>query len=660
MISRLYIENGFRHHEVEFLFDRGLTAITGANECGKSLLLEFIRYALFGTQALRGSAEDYKKLLVELDFSVRGVPYRSLRHGSKATLSRNGEIIAAGHKVLNIKIPEIFSYGLTVFDTANAANQGEIEKLGTMKPAERKRMVDNIIGLNTIDNVIDWLASEAALVNKELEIVKTGLVEPALPVKPEGYETSGALRLKSIDLLKLKSEKDQISGWLSNEPTLPAEPTCAIAETTVDLQTYFDDFHKTNRKILDLSVLFNGIAVPTYTEEQLAALEEQHKAYGTWTVYSALLSRVPAVPELTTREAQDIISSWDQFRLWVQKKVLLDQGNNTCPKCEHEWPIACEHLAKYDNVSEVPQPRVTERKAVQIIADNEAYERAVKGLEPFGSPEEVAEPALSIPEIKAQRALLARQGERQQLAEQILTLHQQLEGKCDRAADLATRRQFEASYTAWQATRQDYDRYQLWKPEKLKRFEELGQVEGQLTIVNTRLVEAQAYETNLKVYQTQKERYDAAKVRVGELETDADQHARAKKGLQALKGKVKQHLVPSLNRVASLLLTQMTGGKRNDINIDEDFNVLVDGQEMNTLSGSGKAVANLAIRIGLGQVLTNKVFSVFMADEIDAAMDAERAGFTAECLQRLTSNINQIILVSHKRPEADHYIELAA
>ena len=72
------------------------------------------------------------------------------------------------------------------------------------------------------------------------------------------------------------------------------------------------------------------------------------------------------------------------------------------------------------------------------------------------------------------------------------------------------------------------------------------------------------------------------------------------------------------------------------------------------------ASMNLAVRIGLGQVLTNKVFSVFMGDEIDAAMDAERAGFTAECLRGLTGTIKQVVLVSHKEHAADHQIRVVA
>ena len=40
-------------------FGRGLTAITGPNEAGKSFVIEMMRYAFFGSAALRGVGEDY-------------------------------------------------------------------------------------------------------------------------------------------------------------------------------------------------------------------------------------------------------------------------------------------------------------------------------------------------------------------------------------------------------------------------------------------------------------------------------------------------------------------------------------------------------------------------------------------------------------------------
>ena len=137
MITRLYIDQMFRHFDRTFEFGKGLTGIIGKNEAGKSLIVEAIRFALFGTAALRGVADDYKKTHVELWFSVKGDDYHVTRKGTKVVLRRNGEDLASGTKPVNQAIIEILGYDLTVFDVANACNQGGIEALSNMRPTER-------------------------------------------------------------------------------------------------------------------------------------------------------------------------------------------------------------------------------------------------------------------------------------------------------------------------------------------------------------------------------------------------------------------------------------------------------------------------------------------------------------------------------------------
>jgi exonuclease SbcC len=46
----------------ELGFNPGFGVITGANEQGKSFIIEVVRWCLFGSAALRGKAEDYKTL----------------------------------------------------------------------------------------------------------------------------------------------------------------------------------------------------------------------------------------------------------------------------------------------------------------------------------------------------------------------------------------------------------------------------------------------------------------------------------------------------------------------------------------------------------------------------------------------------------------------
>src|ERR1700749_771459 len=164
MIKRLYLSNCFTHNNREFIFKNGVTAITGPNESGKSLIPEMVRYCLFGVDALRGAKDDYKKLVAELDFEVRGQLYRVHRDHRKTTLQAQENGSWTDHAIsinpVNKKISEILRYERKVFDVANCVLQGEVEALGKILPAERKRMVDQTIGLNAIDELIKWVGEQ--------------------------------------------------------------------------------------------------------------------------------------------------------------------------------------------------------------------------------------------------------------------------------------------------------------------------------------------------------------------------------------------------------------------------------------------------------------------------------------------------------------------
>ena len=169
---------------------------------------------------------------------------------------------------------------------------------------------------------------------------------------------------------------------------------------------------------------------------------------------------------------------------------------------------------------------------------------------------------------------------------------------------------------------------------------------------------AVSFERALVTFDTQMLAYATDAARVNQLTEEAAEYRRVKETLQVLRVLIKQHLLPSLNMVASQMLRDMTGGQRAQIQVDDEFEIQVDGQRLETLSGSGKACANLALRIGLGQVLTNRVFSTLLADEIDESMDQFRSENTSNLLEHLQKHISQVLLVSHKSIEAPTLIDL--
>jgi DNA repair protein SbcC/Rad50 len=144
----------------------------------------------------------------------------------------------------------------------------------------------------------------------------------------------------------------------------------------------------------------------------------------------------------------------------------------------------------------------------------------------------------------------------------------------------------------------DFQRYADWLVERQRK--ELQAAELRLRLaplpdLQRRLADALSFEQQLATYEALKARFDELSSDVAAKRGSADEWRKVKDAMSILRGLVKQHLVPSLNRVASHLIAGMTGGQRQSIVVDEDFDVTVDGQSLDTLSGSGKAVADFAL-----------------------------------------------------------------
>lgn len=583
MITRLYIDQMFRHFDRTFIFDKGLTGIIGPNESGKSLIVEAIRYALFGSKALRGMADDYKKLHVELDFVVGGVEYSVLRKANKVELS--GGRIASGTKPVNEAIIDILGYDLNVFDVANACNQGNIEALTSMRPAERKAMVDQTVGLNVLDGLIKFCGDEGNGLRREADAIASTLVEPVQPVKPEAYVPSQEIKIAQAraDL----SEFNQLTGWLARVPPAPVAPgKCSVAETAEFLQEQISERKQIERDRNQVVSELRHLKPEVMTLEQIEACEEQNQ----------------------------------KADLWAQKQKLLAQGHLCCPACDHEWPIA--DMSGFENIEEVAHSGLTNQTLAQYRS-------------------QIGNDAL----IEEKNALIEE-------------IDEYLDLNVDRSGDLKIVLDHQASEEAYLRQKEAFEAYNADLPNKQARHKELEGADLRVAVLQEQLRDAERYELALDRYTSDVQKFLASSARVGELWETAENYFSARETIRALKVSVKSHLLPSLNKVASVLLGRMTGGERYQVVVDEDFEIMIDGQPVNTLSGSGKAVANLAIRIALGQILTNRVFSVFLADEVDAAMDDDRAAYTADALRRLTEMVGQVILVTHKRPETDHMFEL--
>ncbi|WP_085630186.1 ATP-binding protein [Marivita cryptomonadis] len=393
-------------------------------------------------------------------------------------------------------------------------------------------------------------------------------------------------------------------------------------------------------------------------------MADQHQTHQRWVEKERLLARTPD-PGVSVETVEHAIAAKEADHLRQRIADLEAKGVHVCPSCQHAWPMEAETIDQLKSelagfgVVERPHGLPADRQALAtLLRAAQAWEDIQPELAPLRDVEPCTRPKLSPTEIETHRHRNSFGDRRAVLSTVVDDLKASLADRPDYGSLLRDRQRYEdqrnhyetqlAAYQNWEQAYQAAMAEIAVLSETVKDHSAVSDLRNAVAIYDTLRTR---YEKDLKAYTDGMESVSA-------ILDEAEDWDRARAALASLRSKVKQHLIPSLNSVASQYLAQMTGGDRSVIHADEDFAITVDGQALNTLSGSGKAVACLALRLGLGQVLTQGVFPVFIGDEIDASMDQNRTANTAALLDSLKGRLSQILLVTHKRPEADYVVEM--
>ncbi len=606
MILGLRVENGVKYKDRTFKFEKGLTTIAGANGAGKSLIQEFIRFGLFGSSALRGKVSDYdSNLKVTLIIRIRDEIIKIERTLKDCTINASEGEEVRGTSTCNNWIIRKLGYNMSVFDIGNAAKQFEINKLGDMKPTERKNAIDQVIGLNIVTKLIKELKDEKNELKNFVKGFETALTEPIEPEKPEGYVDSKEL-IKVYDekltikdtgkLLKSKCEElkcDKVDEWVGKIPE-------GDLKNEALYNYYKNEFDKLVKEFPEWG--------SKYTREQLTKWYFDSRAWRNW-----------EEPGISLEEIRKQKSQWIDYITWKNAKRA------TCPNCGTEFVLG--------DIKEVSEPQ---------FPQNYLNELEVLWLN---------KPAVDKPEILIDEQFLEAETKKIEAQEKGYEYSKKMSelGNCDYEL-LRKYTEHQEKYKKWK----EYQGYEI----KLQALGNIDGLEKECSILWDRITEAKLYESKVAEYKKQKQNYDTL---VESISTKKDRIERLEKaisGLTEFTSLVKNSIIPSLSSVATSLCREMSNSDISEIKINDEFEILVDGKELSLLSGSEKAIANLSIRLALSSVLTRKIFNVFIGDEIDESMSEERANSTAECLRRLSSQIEQIILISHRNIVGDNVIEV--
>lgn len=682
--QRVFKLNDFSHE-----FSKGLTAITGRNGSGKSMIPEMIQCALFGSKALRGKSDDYRAIEIELEARINGKDIRIERSKANALLQIEGQDSASGTSAVNQAIIDLFGYSLDVFNVANIARQGEIEKLGNMKPAERKRLVDEIVGLNILDALESFITGEIKTAKSISDLLGDKLDLPEKPI----LNSKKTLPDIDSDLETLRHRLSAKGGLLllagkelGPKPVEPEAP--AIKETLQELQEIENERNRLEGRRSGLELIQKNLDIdpkaprpkkpkaPTYLDQEESLILDLKKLEGLQVEVDILeraieKAKVEIVDFIIPDpdKAFDQIEAYDSYLEDIELREILRGKMITrhCPKCDQDYEEADPRLKELEALKEVPAPewtvdqirafRESESSKAHIESLDAERDGILKEIEKLGKPDE------KLLKISAYREVL-RDQEKYQKFDDLQKEIDQIIIPESRALDIAHLRNFELAHTEW------FHKNNQWieDEEAIRRAKEelldpkfQADLPGQIAeLVAERDIHIR-FDQEIKAYEKEAERIGKENERIDQASHKLDQWKRCRQAVMILRAKVKSFLLPSLNKAASHLLSEMTDGQFGEIKVSEEFEISIDGQRMETLSGGGKAVANLALRLALGQVLTNRVFSTVMLDEIDASCDDSRAASMAGAVRNLSSReiIDQIILISHKPGiDADHYLRM--
>lgn len=645
-------------------FSKGLYNITGANEAGKSLRLEMIRYALWGSKALRADAKSYKSISVTVAFSVNeknDSVYRVERKGNTVNLYQDQRIVAAGTKPVNEAIIKIFGYDLSVFDTTNACLQGQVEALTDKTPSERKRMVDVTIGLDAVDKVLEDVRAELRSVNQTIDLMENKVLEkfeePILPEDLEGVDEESLKNEIAIAEQKLarKKEIETILNVLKCEE--PVKPEANGIDLTLKdayemrlelLQAEKADIIKSNH---EYSLYNNLISAFKDTRWEDVIQYVESKTDAEWKKYE----------DYEAKRVNEVTYTQDDLSFILDTSRLIDhynkhKANIDCPECGHNFEVDKNSLGHFEPIDHALFEGTMAKLGIKSVKEVTAKQQELNKWLEFSKLQPVSKP--TVPKSVTAAGLYAsavkfrdefsnfNHAVAKKKSEKLASVSAELEHMKE---NLKLVDSFTNQLNTFNIQQQKYTDYLTKLNELSPELEALIKADAEVSSLKEKLASLTTYVKLQAWYQSKMESQKESLQVIEELRSAQVELKAVQKALNEIKPKVKTHLLPSLNSVASMLITKMTDGKRNAIKVTEDFDIFVDGQPVNTLSGSAKAVTNIAVRIALGTVLTNKVFSVFLADEIDASMDNERAAYTTECLKNLSGTIDQIILVSHKQ-----------
>jgi len=682
ILKSIRLKNFRKFKESYIEFPDGVTGVVGLNGVGKSTVFEAVAWTLYGPVAARTSTDQIKRegaapsdpCRVELEFMFDDDTYHVVREMSGKNLSAsgsatvNGKLAANGAEVLRKYIQKKLGMDWKSFYTSIFAKQKELNTLSSMNPSERRQLILRMLGINAVDDIISEIRSDTKEKKNLVEKLGNDLVDENDQEKITVYKQEIQNQQKKQKELAQRIEDQKKQHQKIEEELTKTKKDCEtnkllyekLCMTKEQLEGKKSRFEKKQRLENDIKTLEKTtnerqenlekqkekLTVFMNLEKDIQTFEQQQEknndviqtAVKKQEQNTTLLHRLRGdIKELTTKK-HHIEKMGPQAKcptcqrvLGEQQKKLLTSYTEELTKKNHELQKLTEDGKKleteYDRLSREKQAlqkksmylrsQVVEREKLQITLrhateeiqrENRELENKKKELKAIGAVEF---------DEKQYRLIRIRVSE---------------------------------TYRVYQEALSKLDNI---KEKHQEITVEQKEQEGKKNLISQQI---KTFEKNIEEQQKLVKKLESER-------NDAQRLNMLSEVMDSYRTYLISQIRPTLSSHASELFDELTDGKYSQIELDEDYNLLVYDRGLpytiERFSGGEEDLANLCIRLAISEIITERAGSVFqfiILDEIFGSQDQIRKQNIIKALNSFSSKFRQIFLITHVE-DIKHFTE---
>lgn len=677
----LELANYRKFKEAELAFGEGLIGIVGPNGVGKSSLIEAIAWAIFGQEASRTDKQLIPRqnmakgqiCQVILTLDINRKEYRIIRQLSGSNLvskaavftKSNGVIeqIAKGTIPVEKFLTQLLGMDKNSFFTSFFAKQQELNALSDKQPAQRRKIILNMLGITNIDKAVDALRLDRRSLDNKTQLLESNQADSNFlkaqfqkldkeygQKKKELAKVSQTLKIQKAETAKKEKEVQTLVNKRDKYLSLSVEEQNIANEISMEKQALNNltnlrgeltkDFKKQDKQSIKPAEQA-GVSTIAGLDSAIQKLEEKENSFNKQ--ISNLEKQKQAIAEAANLAKVKLKNDKDKL-VDVQEKMqnLTEADVQSCPFCGQSLDKAKkEQLFSHMKNESGKIKTAFRQKETFIESSRQQYAQLDK-----------QESLVKNELLKTQTKLANTRAQKNQLAG--------IEGQLSSLATQAKTKE---------------KRLNTLKQQQDKVKKQIASLDFDESSFDVEITEAKAKTEKLHIAELEFKDFDKELSLLDnnrkQLKSDIE---KSRNILQQLKGlnqekKNLSHLEklflefrkdligrirPSLSKKASAYLNELTDGKYSRIELDNNYDIFVfdSGQSLpvERFSGGEKDLVNLCLRLAISELLTERASSEFnflVLDEIFGSQDADRRDNILKALAKLSKKFRQLLVITH-------------